>query len=262
MSKGAEARNPEGIPTVEQWKPIRPVSMRMWVRSLVSLSGLRLQHCCELWCGSQMWLGSCVAVSCGIVCRHGSDLVLLSCRPAAVALIRPLVWEPPCATGVALKRREKEKKNRTWRTGILCSQHRVFRYLGRNLWMLEAPILAEAAEGSREGNMAARGGFFHVPLHKPCPSKNAPDKATLLLLGARQGLARAQGCHIHFHVGLSWGFMLSEKFPPPPSTWGPWQGRLSHVARTAHLKKWEKAWSGLGGKVEKTQRKNKPPNPV
>lgn len=84
--------------------------------------------------------------------------------------------------------------------------------------MLEAPILAEAAEGSREGNMAARGGLFHVPLHKPCPSKNAPDTATLLLLGARQGLARAQGCHIHFHVGLSWGFMLSEKFPPLPST--------------------------------------------
>ena len=34
-------------------------------------------------------------------CRHGSDLVLLSlcCRLAAVALIRPLVWEPPYAVG-------------------------------------------------------------------------------------------------------------------------------------------------------------------
>ena len=33
------------------------------------------------------------------------DLVLLSlwCRLAAVALIRPLAWGPPCAVGVALK---------------------------------------------------------------------------------------------------------------------------------------------------------------
>ena len=33
-------------------------------------------------------------MSCGIGCRHGSDLLLLSCRPAAVAPIQPLAWEP------------------------------------------------------------------------------------------------------------------------------------------------------------------------
>ena len=46
-----------------------------------------------------------VAVSCGVGCRHGSDLVLLWlwCRPAAVTSIRPLAWEPPYAAGVALK---------------------------------------------------------------------------------------------------------------------------------------------------------------
>ena len=32
--------------------------MRMQVQSLTSLSGLRIQHCRELWCGSQMRLGS------------------------------------------------------------------------------------------------------------------------------------------------------------------------------------------------------------
>ena len=33
------------------------------------------------------------------------DLALpwLWCRPMATALIRPLAWEPPCATDVALK---------------------------------------------------------------------------------------------------------------------------------------------------------------
>ena len=38
-----------------------------------------------------------VAVSCGVGCRHGSDLVLLWlwCRLAAIAQIRPLTSEPP-----------------------------------------------------------------------------------------------------------------------------------------------------------------------
>ena len=58
--------------------------MRMWVRSLVLLCGLRIWCCCKL----------------GVDGRHGSDLVLLWlwCRLAAAALIRPLAWEPPYAT--------------------------------------------------------------------------------------------------------------------------------------------------------------------
>ena len=44
-------------------------------------------------------------MSCGVGPRRCSDLALLSFwhRPAAVALIRPLAWEPPYAAGVALK---------------------------------------------------------------------------------------------------------------------------------------------------------------
>ena len=54
---------------------------------------------------------------CGVGHRHGSDLVLLWLwrRPAATALNGPLAWEPPYATGVALKdkktKKEKEKKS-------------------------------------------------------------------------------------------------------------------------------------------------------
>ena len=33
-------------------------------------------------------------------------LLWLWCRPAAVALIRPLAWEPPYTAGVALKRQK------------------------------------------------------------------------------------------------------------------------------------------------------------
>jgi len=52
-------------------------------------------------------------VSCGGGCRLGSDLALLWlwCRPVGTALIRPLAWEPPYATGAALKR-EKDKKKK------------------------------------------------------------------------------------------------------------------------------------------------------
>ena len=42
------------------------------------------------------------------------DLVLLWlwCRPAATAPIRPVVWEPPCASGAALKRQKDKQTNK------------------------------------------------------------------------------------------------------------------------------------------------------
>ena len=51
-------------------------------------------------------------MSCGVGRRHGTDpaLLWLWCRVAATALIRPLVWELPCAANMALKRPKKKKK--------------------------------------------------------------------------------------------------------------------------------------------------------
>ena len=50
-------------------------------------------------------------MSCGVGRRHGSDMTLLWlwCRPAATAPIHPLAGEPPCAMGVALKKKKKKK---------------------------------------------------------------------------------------------------------------------------------------------------------
>ena len=78
-----------------QQKRIWLESMRTQVWSLASLSGLMIQHCHELWC-----------------CRHGSnhELLWLWCRLAAIAIIRPLTWEPPYSTGEALKWLKKEKR--------------------------------------------------------------------------------------------------------------------------------------------------------
>ena len=39
-------------------------------------------------------------------------LLWLWCRPAAVALIRPLAWELPYAIGAALKRKKEKKKKK------------------------------------------------------------------------------------------------------------------------------------------------------
>ena len=56
------------------------------------------QGCCELWCRSQMQLGSHIA------------LLWLWCRLVATAAIGLLAWEPPYAAGVALKRPKKKKR--------------------------------------------------------------------------------------------------------------------------------------------------------
>ena len=52
-----------GVPVVAQRKRIWLVSMRTQVPSLASLSGLRIWCCHELWCRSQTWLGSGIAVA-------------------------------------------------------------------------------------------------------------------------------------------------------------------------------------------------------
>ena len=85
-----------GVPILTQWKGIWLASMRLRVQSLASISGLRIH----------------AALSCGVGCRCSLDpeLLWLWRRPAATAPIRPLAWEPPFATGVALKRPPPKKK--------------------------------------------------------------------------------------------------------------------------------------------------------
>ena len=56
-----------------QRKRIRLASMRTQVRSLASLSGLRIQHCCNLWRTSQTQLGSQVAVAVALAGGYSSN---------------------------------------------------------------------------------------------------------------------------------------------------------------------------------------------
>ena len=59
-------------------------------------------------------------MTCGVDCRHSSDPALLWLwhRPAAVALIQPLAWEPPYAAGVALKSKKINKQNKMNEGGL------------------------------------------------------------------------------------------------------------------------------------------------
>ena len=66
--------------------------MRMWVRSLTPLSGLRIQPCHELQCRSQLQLRSGIAVAVA--------------QTAAAALIGPSAWKLLYAMSVALKKKQ------------------------------------------------------------------------------------------------------------------------------------------------------------
>jgi len=62
-------------------------------------------------------LGSGIAMSCDVGRRCSLDPLLpwLWCRPAGVAPIQPLAWEPPYAVDADLKRqRTKKKKKRMY----------------------------------------------------------------------------------------------------------------------------------------------------
>ena len=50
------------------------ISIRMQVQTLASLSGLRIQHCCKLWCRLRAQLGSCIAVAEVWACGYSSKL--------------------------------------------------------------------------------------------------------------------------------------------------------------------------------------------
>ena len=93
-----------GVPIMAQWLTNLTSTMRKWVWSLASLSGLRIQHCCEPWCRLQTQLRSCIAV--------------------ATALIRPLAWEPPYAAGEALKRQKTKKLKKKNQSLWLCQFHK------------------------------------------------------------------------------------------------------------------------------------------
>ena len=113
-----------GVPLLAQWLTNPTRNHEVWVRSLALLSGLRIQRCHELWCRSQTWLGSRVAVALAALLW-----LWLWHRPVATAAIQPLAWEPPYATSAALEKIKQQQQQKLSKVSELlyvesCSQKR------------------------------------------------------------------------------------------------------------------------------------------
>ena len=73
---GKESERELEFPLWFIWLRIWLVSIRMWVWSLVLLSGLRIWCCLKLQHRWQMWLGSGISVAMAYVGSYSSDLTL------------------------------------------------------------------------------------------------------------------------------------------------------------------------------------------
>ena len=82
----------QGVPCVAQWLA-NPTRIHEDAGLIPGLSGLRIQHCRELWYRSKI--------------RSDPEFLWLWGRPAAVAPIQPLAWKLPYAMGKALKNKIK-----------------------------------------------------------------------------------------------------------------------------------------------------------
>ena len=131
-------------------------------------------------------------MSCGVGRRRSLDLGLLWlwCWPAATALMPPLAWEPPCATGAALKRKKKKTKE--------FSHSPREKNKGHHQWgasqfsALLAGSLSPLPSGQREGAPSSNvfRGQFSLPLRLTQPPwipftvsiQSSPSFCVLLLL--------------------------------------------------------------------------------
>ena len=63
MDNAVFKKRERGVPVMVQRKRIQLGTIRLRVQSLASLTGLKIQHCHELWYRLQTWLGSGIAVA-------------------------------------------------------------------------------------------------------------------------------------------------------------------------------------------------------
>ena len=95
--------------------------MRMQVRALALLRGLRIQCCRELWCRSQRWLQSCVAVAMVQVGSYSSKLTpgLETSICHEYSLKKPKERQERRKKGRQKERRKEERKKRQKRNVVI-----------------------------------------------------------------------------------------------------------------------------------------------
>ena len=138
-----------------QRKWIWLASMRMQVRSLASLSGLKICCCCKLWCRSQIQLQSGVALAVAQASSCGSN--------SASA------WEPPYAVGETLKRPKEKKDHNGHRSrlarGVGVSQGQD---IWKICWFVEVLKLGHKVKVGRHRNLCL-GHFIREPSGRDFP---------------------------------------------------------------------------------------------
>ena len=102
-------------------------------------------------------------MSFGVGCRCGWDLVLLWLwyRLAAAALIRPLAWELPCATDVALKTKTKEKKRKKKRL-LVAKEERGISGIGWKFAISKCKLLCIGRINTTRSYCIAQGTIFSI----------------------------------------------------------------------------------------------------
>ena len=150
-------------------------------------------------------------MSCSVGRRHGSELLWLWRRPAAAALIHPLAWEPPYASGATLKsKKQKTKPNKPgncfWEENILSH------FSARSCCFLM---------GQRStGHLPSRGGGGGGRREPSCTFFTGPhrvDHVTGLL-----GEIRSGGQQIQTRSNLIGSKLMSFSTWSPVSTWELW----------------------------------------
>ena len=103
-------------------------------------------------------------MSYGVGHKRSSDLALLWlwCRLAATALIRPLAWEPPYATGAALKNTKRKERAKLFTDGASPA------HLGRGKGSCDPTALGRSGPRGVAGHVARPepGSVFFVRLRK------------------------------------------------------------------------------------------------
>ena len=97
--KGEQKRG-AGVPIMARQKQIQLGTMSFQVRFLASLSGLRIRRCHELWCRSQTWLRSSIAVAVVQAGRCNSNSV--PCLGTSIC----------CRYGSKKKKKKKKEKKK------------------------------------------------------------------------------------------------------------------------------------------------------
>ena len=120
----------EGVPVIVQRKRIWLGTMRSRVRSLASLSGLRIWHCHALWCRLQTRLRSGIAVAMAQAGSKSSDYI----PNLGTSVCR---WRSPERT----KDKRQKKKKKKMEIGLAPASYKILWWLdirGPRVWMSTA----------------------------------------------------------------------------------------------------------------------------